>query len=136
MRFVTRRAVAALVLLAAGTALAGCGTDYESASDLVRALRSAGIACPVLTELAPPSGNSADHGTCWTTDNRLLFEVDVYGSENDLKKGITSRSESSSPYCFAFGDLWSVSIAGDAHHPDCAAIADRLNGQVTRSATA
>jgi hypothetical protein len=133
MRFVTRRTVAVLALLAALASLAGCGADHESVRDLVTTLRSAGIACPLLTEQAPQSRNSVGHGSCWTADNRLLFEVDVYGSENDLKKDISSRSEGSPLYCFAFGDLWTVSIAANANNVDCAGIADRLNGQVLRS---
>ncbi len=130
-----RRGVPLLAFIAACAAasLAFDGTDYKSVPDLVKALRTAGIACPVFTEVEPPSDSSAGHGSCWTADNDFLFDVDLYGSTKDRDKGIASRSDVPVPYCIVFGEQWSVSLAGDANDPDCNAIADRLDGQVTRS---
>lgn len=124
-----------LAIIASGAAasLAFDGADYESVPDLVKALRTAGIACPVFTETEPPRDNSARHGACWTAENELLFDVDMYGSAEDRDKGIASRPDVHIPYCIVFGEQWSVSLAGDANDPDCKAIADRLNGQVVGS---
>ncbi len=129
------RTVPLLAFIAASTAAwsAVGGPDYESVPDLVKALRSVGIPCPVFTEVEPPNGNSAGHGSCWTADNASLFSMDVYGSAKDREEGIASWSEVAIPYCIAFGEQWTVSFAGDANDPDCEAIADRLNGQVKRS---
>ena len=107
-----RRTVALPAIIAASTAAwsAVGGPDYESVPDLVKALRGAGIACPVFTEVEPPSRSSAGHGSCWTADNASLFSMDVYGSEKDREEGIASWSEAPVPYCIAFGQQWSVNL--------------------------
>ena len=127
-----RRRILLLVVFGSTASLSGCGgTDYESVPDLVKSLRSAGIDCPLLTEAQPPNGGAVDHGSCWTSNNQSLFEVDVYGSANDRDRTITSWS-GVAPYCVAYGEHWTVRLLGDANDPTCDAIADRLDGQVKR----
>ena len=126
-----RRGAPLLILFAAASCTAGCGTDYESVADLVKSLRGAGIDCPVFTEAGPPSGGLA-HGSCWTPDAKRLFDMHVYGSAKDRDQGITAWSEGAS-HCMAYGEHWTVSIPGDANGPTCDEVADRLDGQVKQS---